>query len=200
MQARWKDATLRLAVSSSDPLMIFAAPSARPAPRLSVVPVPRSAGRLALTACPGRTEPGERARDALTADIACMAAQGVRLVVSLLTTAEMRKLGIGDLRAATAEAGLGWVHAPIDDFAPPDAAFDSGWESLGPLIHAHLDQGETVLIHCRAGLGRSGTIAALILIERGMTAAEAIDHVRRHRRGAIETAEQERYLNRKAQA
>ena len=49
-------------------------------------------------------------------------------------------------------------------------------------------------IHCRAGLGRSGMIAARLLVERGMAPEQAIIEVRAARPGAIETEAQERWI------
>jgi ADP-ribosyl-[dinitrogen reductase] hydrolase len=54
--------------------------------------------------------------------------------------------------------------------------------------------GHDVLVHCRGGLGRAGTIAARLLVELGMEPAEAIARVRAVRPGAIETPEQERFV------
>jgi protein-tyrosine phosphatase len=51
-----------------------------------------------------------------------------------------------------------------------------------------------VLVHCRGGLGRAGTIAARLLVELGMDPAKAIENVRAVRAGAIETSDQERFV------
>ena len=59
-----------------------------------------------------------------------------------------------------------------------------------------IKQGDNVLVHCRGGLGRSGTIAALLLIEFGVPNDQAIIKVRNARPGAIDIAEQEEYVSR----
>jgi ADP-ribosylglycohydrolase len=69
------------------------------------------------------------------------------------------------------------------------------WAALSARLHATLERGGRVLVHCRGGLGRAGTIAALMLIERGWSAPQAIRDVRAVRPGAIETAEQERWVS-----
>jgi atypical dual specificity phosphatase len=48
-----------------------------------------------------------------------------------------------------------------------------------------------VSIHCHFGRGRTGTILACWFVDQGMTAEQAIRHVRRLRPGSVETAEQE---------
>ena len=51
-----------------------------------------------------------------------------------------------------------------------------------------------VLVHCRGGLGRAGTIAARLLVELGMEPETAIASVRAVRPGAIETSDQEKFV------
>jgi atypical dual specificity phosphatase len=51
--------------------------------------------------------------------------------------------------------------------------------------------GNPVGVHCTAGLGRSGTMAAAYLVAEGASADEAIATVRQLRPGSIETSAQE---------
>jgi protein-tyrosine phosphatase len=57
-----------------------------------------------------------------------------------------------------------------------------------------LDDGQGIAIHCRAGLGRSGLVAASLLVRRGVMPANAIQTVRNCRPRAIETADQEAFI------
>ena len=54
-----------------------------------------------------------------------------------------------------------------------------------------LEKGETVVVHCRGGLGRSGMFAASVLVALGRPARKAIEAVREAREGTIETPDQE---------
>jgi protein-tyrosine phosphatase len=50
------------------------------------------------------------------------------------------------------------------------------------------------VIHCRGGLGRSGTVAAACLVALGHGPAEAIERVRAARPGAVESRSQEEWV------
>ncbi len=160
-----------------------------------IATLPLTSGSLGLAHCPGTDQGGKHAGEPrLASDIAAARAWKAGLVVSLLASAELEALGIRGLGQAVRDAGMEWRHLPIHDFGTPDAAAMQQWQTLAPLIQGMLDIGEQVLLHCRAGLGRSGTMAALILIERGMSPEAAITTVRSVRPGAIETAAQEQWL------
>ena len=87
-----------------------------------------------------------------------------------------------------------WFHLPIQDMAAPDESFDDFWTEMAPRIPQMIKQGDDVLVHCRGGLGRSSTIAALLLIEFGVPNDQAIIKVRHAHPGAIDIAEQEEYV------
>jgi len=140
-------------------------------------------GRLGLMRAPG--QPGDLDR---------IGAFAPRMVISLTESPEMAELGLSSLRADLGARGIAHAHLPIPDFGIPSQATMALWRALSPKVQAQIDAGGGVLIHCRAGLGRSGTMAALVLIERGMAADAAIAAVRQARPGAIETAGQERWL------
>ena len=54
--------------------------------------------------------------------------------------------------------------------------------------------GESVVVHCRGGLGRTGLIAVRLLVELGESPVSALVRVRAARPGAVETVEQEKYV------
>lgn len=163
-------------------------------PALDNVPAP-GGGRIGLVACPGvgaavAAQPGA----ALEADLAAIRGWGATALVSLTEAFELGVLGVADLGDRAQAQGLEWWHLPIVDGAAPGSGFEPAWGRAGSALHARLDAGERVVLHCHAGLGRSGEVAARMLAERGVDAKEAIRAVRRARPGAIQTPEQERWV------
>ena len=66
-------------------------------------------------------------------------------------------------------------------------------------IGARLDAGRHVCVHCMGGLGRTGAVAAAVLVDRGLDAEAAIAEVRRVRSPrAVETAVQEMFVRQRA--
>lgn len=151
-------------------------------------------GRIGLVHCPGAHAAGlapPLVTGALDADLAVLARWGGRALVTLLQPYELTLLGAEDLGARARAHGLAWWHLAVTDGAAPGEAFERAWrEDAGPALHGHLDTGERVVVHCRAGIGRSGSVAARLLIERGLPPEQAIVAVRRARPGAIESPEQ----------
>jgi atypical dual specificity phosphatase len=93
-------------------------------------------------------------------------------------------------------AGLQHTRIPIPDFHPPTP---EQIDTFIALVDAALAAGEPVGVHCHAGLGRTGTMLATWFVYQGMTAQDAIDHVRALRPHSIETATQEAAIETYAQ-
>jgi atypical dual specificity phosphatase len=86
------------------------------------------------------------------------------------------------------EAGLFSLHLPIEDMHPPSQGqIDLGVSAIAKAIGNQLGVG----VHCRAGMGRTGTLLACWLVHHeNLSAGDAITRVRRLRPGSIETEEQ----------
>ncbi len=166
---------------------------------IATLPLPGGKGVLGLSRCPGYRRPGSPAsghQDALAQDLANIRAWGATAVVTLMEDHEFDLLQVASLGERAETQGLEWHHLPIPDMAAPDWRFAQRWLYSGLRLRRLLCQGARVLLHCRAGLGRSGTIAAHLVVELGMPPGEAIQRVRHIRPGAIQTQAQVEHVHR----
>lgn len=165
--------------------------------RIDAYVLPDCLGTIGMTICPGKRRPssmsGDWNRD-LDIDLQAVKNWGAGIVVTLLEDFEFREVTVERLGVAVVSLGMEWLHLPIPDKHAPGEAFARAWISAGPQIQTCLERGGKVLIHCMGGIGRTGTVAAQLLIERGLSADMAIAAIRTARQGAIETAVQENYL------
>jgi atypical dual specificity phosphatase len=85
-------------------------------------------------------------------------------------------------------AGIELIDEPVDDYCPPDPAqADRLWERL-----QSLPGGSVLVLHCAAGMGRTGTLLACLLgRELGLDGRAAVARVRALRPGSVETTAQE---------
>ena len=62
-------------------------------------------------------------------------------------------------------------------------------------VHKKIQNKEPVMVHCLAGLGRTGTILACYMIKyQKMSTQDAIDYVREKRHGSIQSYPQEEMI------
>lgn len=154
-------------------------------------------GRVGITFCPGKYDrhamTGEWDRD-LALDLDAVRDWGAAAVVTLLEPKELTLLRVERLGDAVMHRNMLWFHLPIVDVSIPSERFEQQWNVAGEKLRSMLRRRLDLMIHCRGGLGRAGTIAARLLIELGTKPTAAIAKVRAVRPGAIETPEQEAYV------
>jgi ADP-ribosyl-[dinitrogen reductase] hydrolase len=156
-------------------------------------------GKIGMTFCPGKHDPyamtGSWERD-LQTDLVTIANWGATALVTLMESHELERLGVSNLGEMAVAQGLDWYHLPIRDVSIPSADFEEEWNEAGRQLRARLLKGESVVVHCRGGLGRTGLLAARLLVELGEYPPTALRRVRAARPGAVETREQEEFVMR----
>lgn len=162
-------------------------------------------GRIGVTFCPGKHQQfsmtGTWQRD-LDLDLNAIVRWGATHLLTLVERWELSDLGVAHLPEAASMRGLQWHHFPIIDGTVPGAASEERWAALSAILLSALARGESVVIHCKGGLGRAGTMAARLLLSAGVStdAEDAVARIRAVRPNAVETAVQERYLLQRADA
>ena len=86
------------------------------------------------------------------------------------------------------EFGFSVKHIPVRDFEAPTLEQIEDFIAFAEKACA---EGKKLVVHCDAGLGRTGTVLACYLVSKGYNAAKAIEEVRTKRPGSVETFEQE---------
>jgi ADP-ribosylglycohydrolase len=154
-------------------------------------------GRVGLTFAPGKKQTdaatGVWERD-LRADVERLRAGfAADHLVCLLEDAEFAELQIEGLEAVARAAGIAFHRLPVPDGSlPPEPAKvrdlvsrTAGWAAAG----------ENVVIHCKGGLGRAGTIGGCVLRYAGHTAMAALEALAEARGpNCPETSAQRRFV------
>jgi protein-tyrosine phosphatase len=117
---------------------------------------------------------------------------GVDKVVSLLELEEESEVGLGSEKGLCIKNGIEFSSFPI-----PDRGLPNTKEAIifSNELYTDICSGKHVVIHCRAGIGRTGIIAGTILVNDGITATEALTLVTKARGVQVpDTKEQEDWL------
>lgn len=165
--------------------------------RIDAVGAPGIAGRIGITFCPGKkgeSFTGPKWDRSMEADLELVRLWGATHVVTLIEEFEFETLQVPELGNMVASKNMFWHHLPIVDGQPPDQRFLDAWPAIATSLVNALKSGQLILVHCRGGLGRAGTVASILLIELGVPPRDAIDQVRLAKPGAIETNDQERFI------
>jgi len=152
---------------------------------------------IGMTICPGKrgeSDYGGPWRRDLIVDMEVIREWDCRILVTVMELGELEAFHVTNLGASATSAGIQWYHIPITDGDPPDERFETLWPEVGPVILNALRGGQRVVIHCRGGLGRTGMIACLLLIELGWSPQSSLETVRQKRPGTVETPAQELYV------
>ena len=144
-------------------------------------------GKLALAARP-------RGGEWLDDEIAAWQRYGVKTVLSLLTPEEEEELALVDEAAEVRAHGMLFLSFPIPDRQVPSS--EDNLTRILERVDRELSSGKNVLVHCQHGIGRTGLVAACLLVTKGLNTEEALKRLAAARGTPVpETPEQRQWIS-----
>jgi protein-tyrosine phosphatase len=144
-------------------------------------------GKLALTARP-------RGGDWLEEEMAAWRRAGIDIVLSLLTPEEEQDLDLLQEAQEAKALGIKFYSLPIPDRQVPNS--ESEVSAILDRLDADLTAGKNIAVHCRQGVGRTGLVAACLLVAKGVTPEAAVKTLSAARGTPVpETVEQRRWID-----
>lgn len=145
------------------------------------------AGRLAIVSRP-------RGGDWIDDEVRAWKDEGLNAVVSLLTAEEQGEFELFDEKEASEKQGLQFFSLPINDLGVPSSR--EGTLQILSQLERLLAAGRNVGIHCRQSIGRSGMMAACLLVMAKFSPQEALESVSNDRGLPVpETREQSEWVS-----
>jgi protein-tyrosine phosphatase len=138
--------------------------------------------------------PGPKGGPLLAEEISSFRNQGVDVLVSLLTEEEIEAVGLQQEADLCDQNGIEFISFPIPDRDVPPR--DSRSARFFRTLLDRLADGKRVAIHCWAGIGRSGLVAACLLTAHEIPVKTAIRALSSARGGPVpDTEEQLKWIS-----
>jgi len=126
---------------------------------------------------------------ALESCLAELFAKGINRVVSLLEISEQTELELDQEPALTTKHNMEFVSYPITDMSLPVSV--DAYLAFTKRLYDECNAGLYTVVHCRAGIGRSGIIAAGVLLHDGYTPLDAFAHISTQRTVPVPDTQQQ---------
>ena len=144
-------------------------------------------GRLAVASRP-------RGGDWLEDEMSDWRKAGIDTVLSLLMAEEEKDLDLKNEARKVKAQGMKFMSFPIPDRQVPRS--ESEVAATVEELDADLSSGKNVVVHCRQGIGRTGLVAACLLVTKGLSPGAAVESLSAARGLQVpETAEQRRWID-----
>ncbi len=130
-------------------------------------------GFLAIMAKP-------RNGDWLEDEISGLSTLGVNVVISLLDFGEILELGLREENKICEANGIEFIAFPIKNRSVPESPART--VQFVRNLHLKLLAGKSMVIHCRAGIGRSGLMAACLLVHAHESPRKAFARISKARK------------------
>lgn len=143
----------------------------------------KSTGRLAIV-------PRPRGGDWLARDVRIILDHGFDVVASLLTDSENHELELQDEAGTCRQFGLEFISFQVPDREVPDDR--QRFREVAAHLATRIENGRSVAVHCRQGIGRSSLLAAAALATLGIDIPSALSMLQKSRGCPVPDTEQQR--------
>ncbi|AOV09932.1 TPA: tyrosine-protein phosphatase [Klebsiella michiganensis] len=144
--------------------------------------------RLIFTPCPGTR--GVSLADSLKS----LKEAGAQAVITMMTLAELSENQADALPSLCADLHMDWFHLPVQDSCAPEEPFEQAFAREKKSLLALVRSGGTLVIHCHGGSGRTGMMAAVLMLESGYQPAQVKKQVQLIRPKSLTSPVQVNYL------
>ncbi|WP_427983768.1 tyrosine-protein phosphatase [Agarivorans sp.] len=144
--------------------------------------------QLLLTPCPGTQDAD------LYSSLQELCHKNSPALITLMTSEELAENQLSELAKHAVTYDMQWFHLPIEDDSVPDEAWEERFQSVLPRFLQLLNNGMNLTIHCKGGSGRTGLLAARIMLALGIELDEAISKIKAVRPNAFSQAVQQQYI------
>ena len=145
--------------------------------------------KLIFTPCPGTK--GVPVADSLKT----LKEAGAQAVITMMTLAELAEYQADALPSLCAELHMDWFHLPVKDSCAPEEPFEQAFTRQKTSLLTLVKSGVTMAIHCHGGSGRTGMMAAILMLESGYAPAQVKKQIKIIRPRSLTSPVQVNYLN-----
>lgn len=135
--------------------------------------------KLIFTPCPGTRD------TTLDGAVKSLAEAGATALITAMPMAELATYQVEKLPKVCSAHGIKWIHLPVEDDKSPEQAFTEQLHQHKPELLELINNIATIAIHCKGGSGRTGLIAAVLLLESGQHWQKVKDEIQSLRPRAL---------------
>lgn len=118
-------------------------------------------GKFIFTPCPGTKD------TSISDAFESLVEAGADAVITLLSDKELGALSVPTFGNEAAQKSFNWFQLPIEDDSEPEQPYEEALSTSKDELLALVKGKKTIAIHCRGGSGRTGLMAAILLLESG---------------------------------
>ena len=145
--------------------------------------------KLIFTPCPGTKSVS------LENSIIQLKQNQTSMLITLMADEEMVANDVLALPDICQKHKITWLRLPIVDDEAPASAFELQWVKHKQTILEEINNQGVVVIHCKGGTGRTGTVIAMLLLHLGWSVSQIVKEVQAIKPKALKIQAQLDYLN-----